>query len=276
MIEFKEFSRKLRDSILKNRVLSTAIARCWHFIPTSLRIRLPIRGVAIGYFEHKKFYWRLDPRELASRKYFSRGFKNYEPETQKFLYSKLENSESFHFLNVGANVGLWALLVSKKYSQLQQTLIEPVPINLDFLYGNISLNRIDARVLPIALGSRPSTTKIFVDPSLLGMATLRESSGPSQHETVIVQVAKGDDLALGTVHCILIDVEGFEFEVLQGLRNVLTENMPIVIVEIAAENFDSISNFMSKIGYSNPIWLGQNRRFGPGEKNFGFEPINSR
>jgi FkbM family methyltransferase len=275
MTNFRELSRELRDSILENHILSLAVANCWHFIPPFLRIRLPIRGTAIGYIGRKKFYWRLDPRELVSRKYFSSGFKNYEPETQVFLYSKLENSSSFHFLNVGANVGLWALLVGKKYGQIQQTLIEPVPTNLDFLRANILRNRIDARVLPIALGSRPSTTKIFLDSSLLGMATLREPINSSTHEIVIVEVVKGDDLVLGGVHCILIDVEGFEFEVLQGLRNTLTENMPIVIVEVAAENFDAISSFMAKIGYSNPIWLGKNWQFGPGEKNFGFEPIKS-
>jgi hypothetical protein len=107
------------------------------------------------------------------------------------------------------------------------------------------------------------------------MATLIESTDSSAYESVIVQVAKGDDLSLGNVHLILIDVEGFEFEVLLGLRKVLTQFMPIVIVEISAENFDLISSFMAELGYSSPIWLGKNRRFGPGEKNFGFEPSES-
>lgn len=264
--------RNFRNFLLKSNLVSQVIAKIFYFIPSFLRLRLPISGNGIGFINFQKFYWRLDPRELISQKYFSRGFRDYEPQTQKYLNSKLLDSPGIHFLNVGANTGLWGLLIGKKFPSVEITLIEPVPTNLEFLLHNIRSNGINARILPFALEDNARKTEIFIDQSLLGMATLKKHEGNESQESVVVQVVKGDDLSIRSVQIILIDVEGSEFEVLNGMRNLLTSCMPIVIVEISSGNFDGIRNLMLEIGYLDPIWLGDKTRFGPGEKNFAFEP----
>lgn len=228
--------------------------------------------MAIGFLNFERFYWSLDPRELISSKYFSRGFRDYEPLTQRYLFSKLTNTPHVHFLNIGANTGLWALLVGKRFPLVQQTLVEPVPLNLSFLEQNLRLNRIRAQVLPFALGDQDRKTSCFVNQTLLGMATLVKPKNQNSFEVHTVKMVKGDNLLIDSVQVILIDVEDFEVEVLKGMRELLIKNFPIVIVEITPRNFTILREYMAEIGYSDPIWLGKNVEFGPGEKNFAFEP----
>ena len=48
---------------------------------------------------------------------------------------------------------------------------------------------------------------------------------------------------------IKIDVEGAEFEVLQGLKRTLTQGKPKLVVEIHKQNLEKVCHYMSVLGY---------------------------
>jgi len=52
-----------------------------------------------------------------------------------------------------------------------------------------------------------------------------------------INCVKGDGLNLDNIGFIKIDVEGHELSVLKGLKNTITNNMPIIFIEI--QNFDN-------------------------------------
>lgn len=114
-------------------------------------------------------------------------------------------------------------MVEKRFPLVQQTLVEPVQLNLEFLNQNLKLNRIRAQVLPLALGDTNQTSSCYVDQTLLGMAPLLPPKSPTSAKVEVVRDVKGDDLLIDSVDVILIEVEGFEIDVLKGMRILLTQ-----------------------------------------------------
>ena len=48
-----------------------------------------------------------------------------------------------------------------------------------------------------------------------------------------------------------IDVEGFEFEMLSGAKEILKNNQCYLQIEIRYENYDKIEKLLNEIGYYN-------------------------
>ena len=270
----RESIRKFRKFVLRNSILSLLLGLLWNFIPNIVRVRLPINSTGFGFLGYlKPFRWTLDPRDLISQRYFSKGFKNYEPLTRKVLFDFIElheNLNGFHFLNVGANTGLWGLIIGKKFPKVLITLVEPIPANLLNLKRNMRLNRLHPEILEVAAGNEQGLIDMFENPDLFGMASVT----PNGLIPTKVKMERIDDIILSKVHLVLIDVEGHEFEALQGMQNLLKKYHPMTIVEISADKYESILKLMMRIGYGEPQWLGTEKRFGPKEKNFVFRPKN--
>lgn len=50
---------------------------------------------------------------------------------------------------------------------------------------------------------------------------------------------------------IKIDVEGHEYNVIEGLKELLKQNKVILQIEIVKKNFKKTNNFLNKIGYNS-------------------------
>src|SRR5258708_2211331 len=75
-----------------------------------------------------------------------------------------KRGESFTFVDVGANVGLYSLFVASRAANARILAIEPQPGILDRLRFNLAANpdvRVD--VLPIAVADRDGTVDLFID-----------------------------------------------------------------------------------------------------------------
>ncbi|MEM3942409.1 MAG: FkbM family methyltransferase, partial [Candidatus Bathyarchaeia archaeon] len=59
-----------------------------------------------------------------------------------------------------------------------------------------------------------------------------------------------NQLQLTRVDYIKIDVEGAEYEVLQGLEKTLRSMSPKIIIEVKWENFKKVDEFLKKFGYT--------------------------
>ena len=51
--------------------------------------------------------------------------------------------------------------------------------------------------------------------------------------------------------CIKIDVEGHEYNVIQGLEKILKENYTFIQIEIVKQNYEKTNNFLNNIGYKS-------------------------
>ena len=101
-----------------------------------------------------------------------------------------------------------------------------------------------------------------------GTATLAAVSEPA-HSTVQVEVRVGDDLIGEAPRVIKIDVEGFEFSVLKGLRRTIDEHKPFLITELieshlrrAGASVNEVAQFLVGRGYeAYEIHAWRKRRF---------------
>ena len=51
------------------------------------------------------------------------------------------------------------------------------------------------------------------------------------------------------VSVIKIDVEGYEYNVLKGAKNLITKHKPVIIIEIGVDNIDRVHTLLNELGY---------------------------
>ncbi|MBU6157442.1 MAG: FkbM family methyltransferase [Bacteroidetes bacterium] len=159
------------------------------------------------------------------------------------------------FADVGANVGSYTVLASG-YCGATTMAFEPVPKTFSWLNKNIKINKIENKVYAynIGLGSKEGELSFSHKNDTVNHVVMN-----SQNEDVIKVPISSLDLFVqkhGTPALIKIDVEGFEKEVIDGLRNLIyDENLKAIIVELNGSGirygFDDnlVSNYLLSIGF---------------------------
>jgi FkbM family methyltransferase len=142
--------------------------------------------------------------------------------------------------DVGANVGSVSLPLAQRHRELRIEAFEPSPAVASRLRRNLALNvelATRIRLHEIALCERVGHAEFFpsAERSNSGVGTLMASANTAA-TPVRVRAETGDALiasgALRPPDVIKIDVEGFEYEVLCGLRRHLGEcDDPVVVFE---------------------------------------------
>ena len=126
-------------------------------------------------------------------------------------------------VDVGMHLGLWTDLVLQHHPGARVLGFEAMPDRVDALvrkYADVPT----VTVVPVALGASPGTATLHVDSVDPSTTSLLELPG-STTTSIEVEVARGDDhlAAAGIDHVdyLKIDVEGFDFAVLEGFRGAL-------------------------------------------------------
>jgi FkbM family methyltransferase len=190
--------------------------------------------------------------------------KGYQPEILKILSSEIKKKKLKIMWDIGANIGTISLPILKKFPELRIILFEPSAEVMGKLIKNLSINpdllgRYE--IFNIALSDQNGLNKFYTSNEEFnsGTAGLGHSHNRFKFH-VKVQSYTGDDLILNNEvaipEIIKIDVEGFEFEILQGLKNTLTKYKPIIIFEHCIYRInerkhskDKILNFLKSFNY---------------------------
>jgi FkbM family methyltransferase len=191
---------------------------------------------------------------------FGFGFKPFRKETpeEKFLKSlKFANKTVF---DVGGYVGLYTLFFASAAGPKGKVVaFEPNPVCLKELRANVKLNGFyNVVIVPIAAGSRRALGKMAADTFLPAYSTLSKRKGAlllDKNRAKIMPV-NTDTLdnyvkTTGTLpNFVKIDVEGFELEVLQGMKETINAHQPDLFIEIHGENPEKIVKLLLECGYS--------------------------
>lgn len=195
-----------------------------------------------------KFIFEIDIRESIERKtYF---LKEYEKKRMKQLYhfSKKINSEIF--IDIGANIGFYSILLSGHFKKIYS--FEPNQRNFQVLRKNINTNDLkNIKIFNYGLGEN--------DEELIGSSNTKgklfQTSGFSISKTNYkgekVSIKKGDGILIFNNKnlTIKIDVEGFELFVLKGLKNILINNYCVLQIEIWEKNKDEVHKYLKSLNY---------------------------
>lgn len=171
--------------------------------------------------------------------------------------------EGDRVVDVGANIGMITRLASRLVGPLGMVdAFEPNPICVQAIRDSIALNGItNIQIHQTALGEAVSILPLTVPHRNSGEATLVATSAAFAGEATAIEVpvSVGDEVIREDSRPLVfvkVDVEGFECQVLAGMRATLSKHRPIVVTEVVASHLarDSrtpgdIFQFMESLGY---------------------------
>lgn len=164
-------------------------------------------------------------------------FHTHEPVNTKLLAENLKKGMTC--FDIGANIGYYTLLESKKVEDEGKIIaIEPSPINFKLLQKNIQNENVtNVELYQIAGGDHDGTIKFFLDPhSNLSRIISNEEKVPENGEIVEVPIKKLDSFletsAINTLDFIRMDVEGYEFNILEGMKDTIKKFKPMIQMEV--------------------------------------------
>lgn len=202
-------------------------------------------------------------------------FESHEGTMFKDIIENLEYDDVF--FDIGAHIGLYSCLIQDHLKDGQVVAFEPHPANYEQLEQNISLNKQSIQTHNLALGNQ--NTEMGLSVSSMESGTGNSSLlGDDKNNTVACSVRKGDRLISENIvplpDIIKIDVEGAEFNVLSGLREILEMGtVRAIYCEVHEEStvgpslssFDSsvddLYTFFDKIGFDVTILEKRDRDF---------------
>ena len=149
----------------------------------------------------------------------------YAPEESRLIAERLTSGDVA--FDVGANVGYMTCLMARAVGARGQVYaFEPEPTNFRVLSENITLNGLDC-VVPyrVALSNRTGKEFISLANENRGDHTLVELAGREQLavDTVTFDESRETHCAGRAVRLVKIDVQGYELEVLEGMKRSLQE-----------------------------------------------------
>ena len=132
--------------------------------------------------------------------------------------------------DIGANIGIYCITLSKAKSGVVVEAFEPWPETIEKLKVNLRNNRVsNVNIHEIALSNKVGQIGFVSLPDAPGCNHMATNSG------ICVETTTGESVVEnGTAKpdIIKIDVEGFEPEVLDGMRNLLKDSLPTLLFEV--------------------------------------------
>jgi FkbM family methyltransferase len=163
-------------------------------------------------------------------------------------------------IDVGANVGKYSYLLSKMVGQGGRVIsVEPLRENALIIQKAADELRLPIHVHTCALSSEPGQATIHIPiregQPVTGLAHLGEAR--DEHQERQVEVRTLDELVKdysATISLIKVDVEGHEYDVIQGAAKTLRDHKPNLLVEIEQRHLDrpihDVFDAIIALGYS--------------------------
>lgn len=165
-------------------------------------------------------------------------------------FNKYEESESelmikvcdflrddFTFVDVGANVGWYSTMLSKRYSNSRVFSFEPITPVFEQLKKNIELNELNnCYAFNLGLSDEKGELKFYFDENFSGKTSLAKTA-----ENGVIEVsAKLDTLdqysleveSLDKIDLIKCDIEGAEIKFVHGALKSIDNYRPVVFMEL--------------------------------------------
>jgi FkbM family methyltransferase len=199
--------------------------------------------------------------------------KNWEPNSRSVFRKLSKNSKVI--IDVGAYTGIYSIESALSNPACSVISVEPNPTAKSALEINLSTNNVsNVQVLGCALSSEKGNKYLYLTENLHGSSTT--SLIPSEFLELKVPVeVEIPDLIFGhlEVTLIKIDVEGFEKNILQGFREIILRDRPVILMEaLRSQDLLGQATIMTSFKYHPPIRAGMSSG---DERNYFWVPLES-
>jgi len=162
-------------------------------------------------------------------------FKKHEPLFTKIIEKQIK--KGMKCIEIGANLGYYALLESKLVGKNGLVIcFEPSPINFEYLKNNCSLNdAVNVKVYNYAVGDENKTINFLVTEAS-NLCRVVEKYNSSEGKIVKIPLITMDSFisknSLESIDFVRMDIEGYEFNVYKGMKNLINKFKPDFAIEL--------------------------------------------
>ncbi len=186
-----------------------------------------------------------------------------EPDTASFIGDCVNAGDVC--LDVGAHKGVVTHMMTKRVGEKGKVIaFEPQKELFEWLKRMIpSFQFSNVTIESVALAEESGTRTLY-------RAGVTKSGSLAEDETAHFESISVDAITLDEyceskdlekISFVKIDVDGFELQVLAGAEKALRKYMPILLVEISDKDLESVSSFLSGIGYGESEFEHRGRRY---------------
>jgi FkbM family methyltransferase len=156
----------------------------------------------------------------------------FEILVNKFIESHYQ--EGSLFVDGGANYGLHLSIIASQNRKYEILAIEANPYLAKYLHNKFPNQEI--KIKNVALSKQKGNAKFFVNIKDIGYSSLqiRQDHNVAEYSEIDVEVDTLDnliELEENHVSIIKYDLEGAEFDALQGSRRVIEKSRPFIVIE---------------------------------------------
>ena len=263
--------RKEKITLLFYQILQQA--------PRTLRKRLKVINDLITFIS-RKLPFNKNRVNIDGITYVSvdgQSFRLIRKEWESWMQNYIKPEKGSVFIDVGANIGKYSLMFSKIIGDSGKIVaIEPVPNTFEALTEAIKLNKFD-NIVPLNIACWNENTKLNMFlAEMSGESTIKEDYGLG-HVAVEARTldSVADELGLNGVDFVKIDAEGSEIEVLEGMKNILKEHTPEIVIEIHQKHQKHLLAFTAKFNYRYEA-IEETKNSDSGICYYYLQPISSR
>ncbi len=165
-------------------------------------------------------------------------------------------------LDIGANIGIMTVWLARKKPSSHILAFEPMPQNIKALKKVINFYKLkNVCIIEKALGNENGKVEMVMpvveNVHMQGLSHVMHDSITvfNDGKTVHVPILRLDECKevgkkKGKIAAIKLDVENFEFFVLQGAEQLIKEHRPLIYTELwANENRTKCFHFIEQLGY---------------------------
>jgi FkbM family methyltransferase len=209
----------------------------------------------IDDFYGLKFYGELQSL-IEWEVYFFGTYDRHGLELTKNILMHIENPVC---LDIGANVGVYSLFMSKFSSEIHS--FEPFPRNYTILRNNVELNQLTKiHIHTYGLSNEDKVDYFYANKdSNYGAGSFDANHKDVADKSEIMLQLKIGDTELSDcekIDFIKMDIEGFEYQAIQGLKNTFAKYRPILLMEynrITRKNFNSYDSMLASFPYDYEV-----------------------
>ena len=207
-------------------------------------------------YHHFKWTRKSDVRNDLTR--------HYEPLQPHLLVALASHYQCETFLDVGSNIGAYALFMSTLPTIKDVHAFEPSPETFAELSANVILNSANIQLHNKAVSDRAGVVSFGIVNTFSGANSVIQTSIHSRFERKIdVEAIRIDDVLSEEGHrvCIKIDIEGHEALALAGMAGYLSRNEIVLQIEDYSKDGSELDAVLEPLGFRSLFRVGADRYF---------------